>query len=559
MGVRFLNRLLLYALVFLTGAAGLVYQVVWQQYLARILGNEHAATAIVLAVFLGGLAVGYLISGALSRRVANPLATYALLEAIIGLWALAFPLLFRALDAATAGWSFAPPLGLGFQGGLVALLLLAPPTICMGGTVPLLTRALSASVAQATAIHARVYAINTLGAFLGALAAGFLLVPWLGLPATLLLAAVLNFAAALFFYWQSRAASPGAVSPEPSKNASEPRRYPVPILYAIAFLSGAYVMTLENVLIRVTDLALGTSTASFSLIVGVFVLCIGSGSLLVGAIRNLSPRALVWNQICLALALLAVFLTLDKWPYAAHLLRVGFQSNMAGYWWHKLAVLLSLTTLLALPIALAGATLPIAFHELRRGLERVGWFSGRLFFWNLLGAVLGSLLGGWLLYAWLDHGAIFLSATLLAAVSALLAAGARKTLMLLATAPLFLAMGFLYFQPMYERTRFAVGTFRMHAPVAETWLGPTIFFRERMRGLKLLHYAGRTGGDRRRPGNRRPGTPHHVGRPARIVRTARREDEKGARRFRERQIGFQHLRRPGNAAPARRPGWALRE
>lgn len=482
-----MNRVLLYLLIFLTGAAGLVYQVVWQQYLARILGSEHAATAIVLAIFLGGLAVGYLISGNLSRRVASPLTTYGLLEAIIGAWALAFPLLFRAVDTLTARWSFAPPWALGFQGSLTAFALIGLPTLCMGGTVPLLTRGLSASIEESTTIHARVYAVNTLGAFLGALAAGFVLVPWLGLPGTLRFAAVLNFAAAFYFFVRGRTLkSPRVI---PSEPVAEERRYPAPVLYSVAFLSGAYVMTLENVLIRTTSLSLGASTSSFALIVGVFVLCIGVGSLLVGAASRFSARALIWNQVLVTSALLAVFLTLDKWPYAAHVLRVAFQNNIAGFWWHKLAVILTLTLLLMVPIALAGATLPLAFHELRRDLARVGWSSGLLFAWNLAGAVAGSLIGGWLLYTWLDNGRVFLCAVLLAALSASVAAGKQSWRLIAAAVLLFLAtIGFVIFRPLYDPHRFALGTFRVHAPLAETWLGARAFYQARMKMLRILDY-----------------------------------------------------------------------
>src|SRR6478735_10323555 len=227
--------LLLFLLVFLTGAAGLIYQVVWQQYLARILGSEHAATAIVLAIFLGGLATGYFISGALSRYVRNSFATYAVLEGIIGLWALLFPWLFGAVDGLTARWSFAPPWMLIVEGSITAAVLIGLPTICMGGTVPLLTRALSESVEAATSVHARVYAINTLGAFVGTLAAGFLLVPLFGLPDTLRTAAVLNLAASGFFAFRARAAHGQSPAAPVATDPAAPRRYPVRTLYGIAF------------------------------------------------------------------------------------------------------------------------------------------------------------------------------------------------------------------------------------------------------------------------------------------------------------------------------------
>jgi spermidine synthase len=489
--IRAMNRFtwsLLYLFVFLTGAAGLIYQVVWQQYLARILGSEHAATAIVLAIFLGGLATGYLMSGALSRYVRNCFGTYAVLEGIIGAWALAFPWLFRWVDNLTARWSFAPPWILLAEGSITAAALIAMPTICMGGTVPLLTRALSESVEAATSVHARIYAINTLGAFVGTIAAGFVLVPLLGLPDTLRTSAALNLAAAAFFAFRARAVhNRNAVETE-TRAPAEARRYPVRVLYGVAFLSGAYVMTLENVLIRTTDLAVGPSTASFSLIVGVFVLCIGAGSLIVGAAARLSARALVWNQIWLSAALLVIFTTLDKWPYAAHVIRVAFQPNPSGFWAHKLAVLAGLTLLLATPIGLAGATLPIAFHELRRNLDRVGWFSGLLFFWNLIGAVAGSLIGGWLLYLWMNNGRIFLLASAFASGSALLAATARgPRLALVAAVPLLAAIALLVFQPMYNQNRFAIGTFRALGPVIDTWHGPTDFYARLFSKLHVVY------------------------------------------------------------------------
>jgi spermidine synthase len=168
-------------------------------------------------------------------------------------------------------------------------------------------------------------------------------------------------------------------------------------------------------------------------------------------------------------------------------IRVAFQPNPSGFWMHKVAVVFGLTLLLATPIGLAGATLPIAFHELRRNLDRVGWSSGLLFFWNLIGAVAGSLIGGWLLYLWIGNGRIFLLASAFASGSALLAATARgPRLTLVAAVPLLAAVIMLVFQPFYKQNRFAIGTFRALAPVAETWHGPTNFYRRMFSQLRVL-------------------------------------------------------------------------
>ena len=180
-------------LTVLTGFSGLVYEVAWQKYLATLLGSHSEATAAVLAIFLGGMALGYEVFGRVAQRVsaragANEasalLRTYGFVEAAIGLWALAFPWLFGAAQRS----SFLVPAGseaLSFSFDVVlCALLLGPPTIAMGGTIPLLTQALSRSVAESTRVHAWIYATNTAGAIVGALSAGFYLVPAMGLTST---------------------------------------------------------------------------------------------------------------------------------------------------------------------------------------------------------------------------------------------------------------------------------------------------------------------------------------------------------------------------------------
>ncbi len=174
-----------------TGFSGLVYEVAWQKVLATLLGSHSEATAAVLGLFLGGLALGYAGFGRLSRRRvagAGPprlLALYGGVEAGIGLWALLFPGLFRAVQALSLALP-ATSSGLGFVLDIVlSALLIGPPSVLMGATIPLLTQALARSLADATRLHASVYACNTVGAFAGALAAGFWLVPALGLQGVL--------------------------------------------------------------------------------------------------------------------------------------------------------------------------------------------------------------------------------------------------------------------------------------------------------------------------------------------------------------------------------------
>ncbi|MEJ2656420.1 MAG: fused MFS/spermidine synthase, partial [Desulfobacterales bacterium] len=248
-----------YSFIFLTGAAGLIYQVTWQKYLSRLLGSDSVATAIILATFLGGLSIGYYFCGKLTTRIKNHFVGYAFLEGIIGVWCLLFPHLFKVLDFLTKHWRFSPPLLIIFQGILCSVLLMGVPTVCMGGTIPFLTRGISRNITEATRVHAKVYAVNTTGAFIGTLLAGFYLIPNLGLPATMVKTSFLNLGTFLFFLilptFLKQSELPKESKEHMEKKIPEPvsgiGMFPPLLLYSIAFLSGFYVMSLENVLIRI--------------------------------------------------------------------------------------------------------------------------------------------------------------------------------------------------------------------------------------------------------------------------------------------------------------------
>ena len=486
----------MYAVVFATGLTGLVYQVAWQKYLSRLLGSDSIATAIILATFLGGLSLGYYLCGQLTVRVRNPFRGYALLEGVIGLWCLAFPWIFELTETLVRGWSFAPPLWIIVQGLFCCALLIGVPTVCMGGTIPFLTIALSRSLGEATRVHARVYAINTAGAFVGTLLAGFYLIPEYGLPATVTGTALLNVFAFLFFFLLSTEKTGWMHAPRQQEQPEEKdmptgdgRHHSPLTLYAIAFLSGFYVMTLENVLIRITNLSLGSSSYSFSLIVAAFILAIAIGSHLVGRLRRLPLTLLFGNQLVIAVLLLLVFLTLDSWPYWAHLMRVAFQANVAGLWLYYVVAFVVLLALLVVPVGLMGATVPITFHEIKRDLPHVGRHSGLLFSCNTLGCLTGSLIGGIALYYFMDSNGVFLSALFLAVFSAMLAARPLGRGWLVCGGGVALLIAAIGLHPdSFDKSRFMIGTFRLHEPVVDSFAGPSAFYRSFFANETLLFY-----------------------------------------------------------------------
>lgn len=479
-----------YFFIFLTGTAGLIYQVAWHKYLSRMLGSDSIATAIILAAFLGGLSAGYYLCGKFTIRTNNHFRVYAILEGIIGLWGLAFPLIFRIADGLTRSWSFAPPLTIIGQGLFCSLLLMGIPTMAMGGTLPFLTRGVSRTLAEASHVHARIYAINTGGACLGTLLAGFYLIPEYGLSASTTIAAVLNFGSGAFFLAlaaRTKAVAPAAPAPAAAPAAAVP--LPAAVLYAIAFLSGFYVMTLENILIRLTGFAIGSSAYSFSLIVAVFILCIALGSMAFDSRKRSRERVLFFNQLTITVSLVLVYLTLDSWPYWAHVIRISLQPDFPGMISYYAAIFGALLLIFIVPVGCMGATVPILFHELKRELHQVGRHSGFLFSLNTIGNLCGSLAGGIIFYYFFNNAGVFATAILLAALSTWLAGWnlpgrfTRAALCLCAAALILVIT-----TPFYNQDHFHLGTFRLRTPLAYSLSLPGNFFKFYNMAGKLLFY-----------------------------------------------------------------------
>ena len=479
-----------YLLAFLTGAAGLVYQVVWQRYLIRLLGGDGLATATVLSVFLGGLSVGYWACGKLTVRVRRVFVAYGILEAFIGVWAFAFPWFFRLVDIATGSWTFSPPFHMVFEGALCGALLLGPPALAMGGTIPMLTRGLTGSIESATRVHARVYAINTAGAAAGALLAGFVLIWQFGLPGTLCGTALINLATAAFFIAIGRNIFAAEVTDTPARTrpTADPRLPPTWALYLIVFLSGFYFITLETLFVRVTHLSFGSSSHSFAMIITVFILSIAIGAYRVSKRKTVPPSALVRNHLGICVGLTAVFVTLDLWPYGAHLLRISLPANATAMTIHHAEAFALLLLILVVPVGFMGATLPLAFDALRKDLTNVGARAGTMLSWNAAGNVLGGLFGGFLLLRWLGLGETFLLTLGCAAAAACFAAirlkGRERWPAVVSLAVVAVVM--LVFP--YDPTRMAVGTFRIREPLTFSYDGPDAFYREFYRSREILAY-----------------------------------------------------------------------
>jgi spermidine synthase len=391
------------AIVFATGAAALVHEVTWARLLARLVGSDASATALTLATFLGGLALGAQLAAGLAARTTRPHAWFAGLELFVAAWA--------AMVPAAVAWC--EPQGSFAARGAYALAFLVPPTIAMGATVPLLARALIVDKVEAGSETGAFYGANTLGAAVGALAGPFWLFPALGFSGTAWAAALAQCLAALaaLFLLKSRRES------DPTREAWDERvRAPLVQPLCIAtFLGGAASLGLEVLAARLLVAIAGASVYSFALVLFVFLVGIALGArLLAGrrartalAARNLvrdeehAHKALLMALLAAPLlalgGLLALRLTLGVDDLYAGLVNQSVAAqDVQGAWLRHL----SWASLALLPPALAfGAAFPATAHEFLRahpGLEPARGLA-RLYAWNGAGCVAGALLAGFVL------------------------------------------------------------------------------------------------------------------------------------------------------------------
>ncbi len=477
--------------VLASGGAALVYQVAFERYLARLVGSDHVAAGLTLAAFLGGLALGYGLCGRMTLTVRDHALGYAALEALIGILGLVFPTTFAIAERVVSDWSFAQPWGLAAQGTLVAAALIVPPTVLMGATVPFVTRAAAAARDEVSSVHAAVYAINTAGAFVGVLAAGFWIVPRFGLPGALRCAAAANLAvaaafAALFFARRARG-TPLAVAGSVRRPRAPRARFQPSTILAMALLNGLAVLLLETAAIRIGKLTLGSSSYTFAMIVAVAVLGLAAGGAAIARARRIGGGALPAVQTAAGIWLLFLFASLDLWPYLAHLVRIGFQPGAAGFAMYHAALFVVLFVALGPPFALLGTVLPILYHELDATVPESGALSGRLLAWNGVGTVLGALLGSFVLFVWLDIGRVFLLVPVVVLANALIAAWSSGRVRRAIVAVVgVLSLATLIAQPLYDENRLVWGLFREREPLPFSFKGPGTFYREYLGGRRVL-------------------------------------------------------------------------
>jgi spermidine synthase len=496
-----------------SGAAALIYEVTWTRLLTLQMGHTVAAASTVLAAFMGGLALGAWIAG----RLRGGLRAYATLELLIALAALALPTLLAACVPALA-WAYADgtaPTRFASVRVALSLALVLMPAAAMGATFPIAARwfahtsiaggsafgrTVSGHVAPGTTSAAAdvgaLYSANTAGAAAGAIAAGFWLIPAIGVRGTTLSGVALNALAATGALWLARAATINAETAEPAESThkrvvqafrpAQEKRFrhkadlkvrttsarlpsvPQPgLAWAAAAVSGFVALVYEVAWTRLLALVIGPTTYAFATMVASFVAGLAIGSAAGARIARRSRQPAAWLAAMLGVTGGAA--TGAAW-FAASRLPLVIAAQVADPTAAFGPLVLQqafLVALLLLPMTFAlGAAFPLALATASADVDTIGRDTACVYGFNTLGAIAGALAAGFVLLP-----AVGLQATFRAAALIGLAAGvwmiAAVRLNALGTlvgsaAGVALAAGVLAWPP-WDRSLLASGAYK-YAP-----------------------------------------------------------------------------------------------
>lgn len=411
--ILFPVRGIIYILFFLSGAASLIYEIIWTKQFIPVFGNSSYAITIVLAAFMAGLGLGGWWFGRFADRHQNRLLLYSFLEIgiaftafiipfILGLFIKIMPLFFSSLSESVLLMSI---IRLVFS-----FIILFLPSFLIGGTFPVLSRYCVNELKFVSHRISLLYGLNTLGAAAGVFTAGFFLIENFGLSGTNYLAIIINLfiAGIVFFIWltQERKKKRVAIKKKEHIKKKDVRETPAPelpgierikpLILSIAFITGCVSLSLEVLWTRFMYFRIPSSPYSFSSILGVFLICLGIGSLL-NRVFFASQR----NQVLI----LALILILTG-PLAVGMLTVASKYTISqglrilpfihitplNPLWGKIQSLNMAAITIFFPAIFLGISFPSICSIFTRNIKTVGESIGKVYAVNTIGSIAGSFL-----------------------------------------------------------------------------------------------------------------------------------------------------------------------
>jgi spermidine synthase len=404
------NSAIVLCLFFLSGVTSLIYEVLWQKALHQVLGDTTIATAVILASFMGGLALGSVYFGRLADKIKSHLQMYAFLEIGIGLFAIFFPYcvgLIKSLYVVLFQHFQHYPALFNLSKFVISCLVLLLPTFLMGGTLPLIIKFLTKNFRNFGWSSGKIYGINTLGGAIGCFSAGFFLVAAIGINATTYLAVAMNFViAGIVFIFLILGRTPQAVKEiaenKPALKDKQPPcadlpNYPdhvsVFILWAYA-LSGFCALAYEVFWTRSLVFFLNNDTYSFTIMLSTILFSLALGSLIFS--KFIDKRNLL-NWFGIVEILIGCFVVLAIFEFSI-INKVTFDFALAFLCkgeinWRTVNIAKIVISFLILffPSLLMGITFPMVATLYSRNMNALGQRIGIMYSANTLGSVLGPI------------------------------------------------------------------------------------------------------------------------------------------------------------------------
>jgi len=460
-----LSRRGLFAIFTISGFSGLIYESIWSHYLKLFLGHAAYAQTLVLAIFMGGMALGAWLVARSTARIRNLLVAYAAVELLTGLLALVFHKVYLGTTAFAFDTAIPAMDGAGSIAAVkwtLAALLILPQSILLGTTFPLISSGVIRRFPEKSGeTLAMLYFTNSLGAALGVLASGFWLIGAVGLPGTVMTAGLLNVLLALLVWALARDENVAAPpSPPISERAVAVARW----VFAAAFLAGLSAFVYEIAWIRMLSLVLGSSTHAFELMLSAFILGLALGGLWIR--RRIGTLVDAPRTLAVMFALMAILgaLTLPAYGFSFDVMATTlrtFTTSDAGYVGFNIVSHVIAAALMIPTTIVAGMTLPVMTHYLMNagsGEQAIG----KVYAANTVGAIVGVLLAIHLLLPVVGtKGAVITAALMQAAIALLfLTRGQRTRGTWMALAASLLVVVVIAVGVRLDPTRMASGVYR---------------------------------------------------------------------------------------------------
>lgn len=427
----------LYVLFFLSGAASLLYQVMWMKELSLLFGSTTQSSAVTVAAFFLGLGLGARFFGRRAKAASDSqfrfsklsaYGQYSFLELAIGCSALSYFLLFPLFNSLYVDVFHSlihTPALLLLLKVFLSLFLLALPAFFMGGTLPVMSELVVSSQQEFGKGVAGIYFINTLGACCGAIAGGFWLPEALGFSVTYFIAISISLSLALFIWLiakydsgEKTVKSSGATQPcEETSPPTDAIKIPTDILF-VAIWSGAASLALQILWTRLFSQVLQNSTYTFSAILTVFLLALTTGAFIA---RKLAGRVNSRKVLAALLLISGLLVALTPSLYMYSTNDMSYIGGKAEFWQYLLSTIGVVALTIGPAVAVMGICLPYLYKLLEKDVDcGFGEVVGKVNSANTYAGIAGSLLAGFLLFHWLGTWQAIYSIALIYMLVALL-------------------------------------------------------------------------------------------------------------------------------------------